>query len=237
MESELIRISKDFASKEGLPEFTDDARINKFLNEDPNAFILGCVMDKQIPAERAWAIPYKIYKELGNFEIDFLAEVPLDEYKKMFKENKYHRFNDKCAVDFYEAVQKIKKDYGGDVSKIWADNPTSKEVIKEIRDFKGVGPNISNMAANILAREYKVKMQDYSSLDVSTDIHITRVMTRLYFEGDVTKKQIVQKAREISPEYPALIDLACRVIGKDYCRPTEPECYHCPLNKECNYNK
>ena len=106
-------------------------------------------MDKQVPAERAWAIPYKVYKELGNFDIDFLASVSLDEYKEMFTNGGYHRFNNDCATEFYEAIHKIKDDYEGDASMIWKGNPTSKTIVRRFREFKGAGPKISTMAANI----------------------------------------------------------------------------------------
>lgn len=238
MDSELVKIAeKHYEGTDTFCEFTDDARLNIFLNENPNAFVLGCIMDKQIAAPRAWAIPYKISKELGTFDIDVLADVSVEKYKKMFDEGKYHRFNNQCAEFFYEGVQKIKNDYEGDASKIWADNPSSKEVVKRFREFKGVGPSISSMAANILARNFKIPMSDYSSIDVSPDIHVTTVMGRMFFNGSANKEEIVEKAREINPEFPGIIDLACRFIGIDYCRPTDPECYHCPVNKECSYYK
>ena len=76
MESKLLKISKrDYENNDGFAHFVDNEDINSFLNifnQYPHAFVLGCVMDKQIKAERAWEIPYKVYLELGNFEIDFL---------------------------------------------------------------------------------------------------------------------------------------------------------------------
>lgn len=244
MESELVKIAKKHY-KDADPDEdifvvlaanqSADELLNNF-EEYPHAFVLGCVMDQQMPSGRAWTIPYKIYKELGSFDIDFLADITEDEYKKMFAEGKYHRYNDKGANYFYEAVQKIKNDYGGDASRIWSDNPSSKEVVSRFREFRGVGPGISTMAANILARNFKIPMSDYSKIDISTDTHIIRVMNRLFFDGNATKDEIVKKAREINPEFPGMIDLACRRIGQKYCRPTDPKCYQCPLLKECNYN-
>lgn len=241
MESKLIEIAKShYENDDNYVRFVDDYKVNDLLNnfdEYPHAFVLGCVMDKQIAAERAWSIPYKIYKELGKFDIDFLADVPVDEYKRLFNEGKYHRFNNQCAEFFYEAVHKIKDDYDGVATNIWSYNLTSEEIVSRFLEFKGVGPGIATMAANILARDFKIKMKDYSAIDISTDRHIVRVMGRLYFNNeDVSEEHVINKAREINPEFPGLIDLACRFIGKDYCRPTDPECYNCPLNKECEYN-
>ena len=240
MENELLRIAKSSdEDSDTFVNFADDQNINELLNnleELPHAFVLGCVMDKQIPAHRAWAIPYKIYGELGSFDIDFLADVPEEKYKQLFNEGKYHRFNDQCAGFFYEAVQKIKNDYDGDASKIWSDNPSSKDVVARFREFKGVGPNIAAMATKILATQFKIKMSDYSAIDVSLDVHVVRVMKRLFFDDDATDEQIIEKAREINPEFPGIIDSTCFFVGRDYCRPEKTLCQQCPLNKECKYN-
>ena len=83
MVSELIRLSwKDFDE----PLQSNGTEMENFLNDldnYPHAFVLGSIMDKQIQADRAWAIPYKVYKELGDFDIDFLVNIPLKKYLYM----------------------------------------------------------------------------------------------------------------------------------------------------------
>lgn len=54
--------------------------LKKYLH----AFVLACLMDMQMKAERAWEIPYKVYKELGRFDIVYLVSVPLSKYKELF---------------------------------------------------------------------------------------------------------------------------------------------------------
>ena len=240
METELLKIAKKhYDGQSNFAVLTSDEDLNKFLNDFenyPHAFVLGCVMDKQNDTETTWAIPYKVKEELGNFDIDFLVNVPLDKYKELFNEGSYHRFNDKCATEFYEAIIKIKNDYDGDASKIWSGNPSSATVVYRFLEFEGIGIKIATIAANILARNFKIPMSDYYSIDISPDVHVTRVMKRLgHVDNDASREQIIYKAREIYPEFPGIIDLACFEVGREFCHPNNPNCNDCPLMNECDH--
>ena len=241
MESELLRLSrKDFEEAEGITVYDGDEEMGKFLNDldnYPHAFVLGAIMDKQMDAGKAWAIPYKVYEELGSFDIDFLANISLDEYEELFKNGHYHRYTNKAPTEFYEAIHKIKDDYDGDASKIWSGNPSSESVVNRFLEFNGVGQKIATMATNILIRQFKIPMSDYKAIDISVDSQVEKVMKRLgYVPEDATKEDIIMKAREINPEYPGLIDRTLWIVGREYCDPSSPICDSCPLNDECEYN-
>ena len=139
------------------------------------------------------------------------------------------------AKNFCSAVKRIVKDYDGDASRIWANEPSSAEVIYRFLQFKGVGVKIATMAANILHRDYGVKFSDYHSLDVSADTHVLRVMCRLGLINDRNSiEQAIYKARDISPDYPGIIDRFCWELGKDgICSEQTPRCSECPMNDVC----
>ena len=240
VDCELLKIAKDeFNKNKAIVHFVDDDTQNSFLNDlkrYPHAFVLACLMDKQVKAERAWKIPYMVYTELGNFDIEYLVSVPIKKYKKIFKNGKYHRFNDVCATNFYNAVHRIKDEYDGNASNIWSDNPSSATVVSRFLEFDGAGIKIATMAANILARQFKIPMSDYYSIDISPDVHVQRIIKRLgYLSNQATLNQVIYKAREINPEFPGLIDFTCWKIGREYCHPNNPECTSCPLKNECKF--
>src|SRR4030067_1539430 len=83
--------------------FTENKVADDLLNnlkDVPHAFVLACIMDRQIEAERAWLIPYEISKELGDFSFPKLFQLNLNQTKKIFEKKQLHRFNSIMAENF-----------------------------------------------------------------------------------------------------------------------------------------
>lgn len=239
MENLLVKIAKErFANpKSQIVHFVDNDEANSILNnleKYPHAYVLACLMDRQVKAERAWTIPYTIYKELNSFDINFLSKIKLITFKKIFNKHKLHRFNDTMANIFHEAVLKIQHKYEGNVAKIWSKNPSSSAVVYRFLEFKGSGIKISTMAANILARQFRIPFSDYYSIDISPDVHIIRVMKRMGFvPSNANNDMVIYKARELNPDFPGIIDFSCWEIGRKWCRPRTPNCNDCIVTDEC----
>lgn len=232
----LRKASFNNTQRQFIP-FVNDLEQDKFVNDienTPHAFVLACLMDRQIKSERAWSIPYRIKEIVGSFKVDDLALISPDEYRDIFRSNALHRFNDTMADVFCSAVQDIKRKYGGDASRIWSGRPSSAKVVYEFLQFKGSGRKIATMAANILARQFRVPFSDYYSIDISPDVHIQRVMERTgLVEKNADLDSVIYKARELSPEFPGILDISCWEIGRNWCRPKNPNCRECPVNSEC----
>jgi len=221
-------------------DFVKDNKVDEFLNDleqYPYAFVLACIMDRQIKAERAWKIPYSVCDILETRDICELVKVPEQEYIEIFEQNKLHRFNKEMAINFHKALIRIRDVYNFDASKIWSGNPSSASVVYRFLEFCGCGIKISTMAANILARQFKVPFSDYYSIDISPDVHIIRVMKRIGFvDANANNNMIIYKARELNPEFPGIIDFSCWEIGRNWCRPSNPDCENCIVNKDCKKN-
>ncbi len=218
-------------------EFTKNSKADNLLNnltDFPHAFVLACVMDRQIKAERAWLIPYKIYKEISTFEFNKLLELTLDNLKEIFKRKNLHRFNEKMSKNFCFAIQKIHKDYKNNASNIWKNNQSSATIVRRFLEFKGVGIKIATMATNMLARDFKIPMKDHICIDISPDVHVKRVFKRLgLISKDASNDELIYRAKELNPLYPGIFDLPCWEIGRNWCKSTKPICKACYLNGYC----
>jgi endonuclease III len=227
-----------FAAPKETIGFSDQAAADRLLNDldnCPHAFVLGCVMNRQIKAKRAWLIPYAVSERLGGFSMEALSRLSRVEVKgAMSKPEPLHHFVNTMSGLFWSAVQLIATRYEGDASRIWAGKPSSAAVVYRFLEFEGIGPKIASMAANILAREFKVPLADYYSIDVSADVHVRRVFARLELAApDATVEQLVYRARALHPEFPGLMDMPSWEIGRRWCKPRGPLCADCYMNDLC----
>lgn len=218
-------------------KFTNDLEVDNKLNDlenYPHHYVLACVMDRQIKAERAWKIPYTISKEINDFNFEGFLKLSQNDLLTMFQENRLHRFNTTMAKLFYKAIQKIHNDYNDNASLIWKGNHSSTTIAYRFLQFEGVGKKIASMATNILAREFRIPMKDKIGIDISPDVHVRRVFTRLgLIPKGSTNEEIIFRARELNPSYPGIFDPSAWEIGREWCRPQFPTCNQCYLNESC----
>lgn len=196
----------------GIPE------AEKLLNDlehFSHLFVLACVMDRQVRAGRAWAIPYQVGKVAGGFEFSRFAELTSGDLKALFAEKSLHRFNEVMAQNFYSAIQDIHLKYSDNAANLWSNTPNSALVIRRFLEFNGVGVKIANMAANILARDFKMPMTDYSSIDIAPDRQVRRFFTQHgLLRKDASNEELIYLAREIYPEYPGVLDITAWELGR-----------------------
>jgi endonuclease III len=206
------------------------------LKGHPHAFLLACIMNRQMKAERAMSIPYQISQKLkGDFSIEKLASLTKKRiFQLMSEPEPLHRFVDDMSGYFYEAVQQVVHQYGGDASQMWKGKPSSATVVYRLLEFQGVGPKIATMVTNILARDFKVKFSDYLSVDISADVHVHRVFWRLGLTPkNATPDQLIYKARELHPAFPGLLDFPTWEIGREWCHAQSQDCDNCYMRRVC----
>lgn len=231
----LLAEGKQLFSQKPTPhQFTGIPEADRLLNDlehYPHAFVLGCIMDRQVKAERAWTVPYHFAKHIGGFSFDRLSKLSLAKISKiMVTPVPQHRFPESMSENFYLAIQRIGDQWEGDASKIWSDKPSSAAVVYRFLQFHGAGPKIATMAANILARTFKIPFSDYVSIDISVDVQVRRVFERLHLcQRGESNDAIIYLARSINPKFPGLLDSFAWQIGRKWCFATNPNCSDCPM--------
>ncbi|MCF6347081.1 MAG: hypothetical protein L3J20_02115 [Flavobacteriaceae bacterium] len=235
---QLIKIGEDkINEKLELVDFTKNHKWDLLMNDLDNyshLYVLGCIGDKQIKAERAWKIPMIIGEKIGGYEFEKFKKLSLNELEVFFVNNSLHRFNKTVAKQYYKAIEKIANDYNGTANKLWRENNSSASIFGKFLQFEGVGQKIASMAVNILLRHFKENIKNREWIDVSPDRHVIRVFKRTGIIRDkASKEELIWKAKELNPIYPGVFDLATFTIGKDYCKPKNPNCNDCIISSNC----
>lgn len=83
--NKLVEIAKQWFDEptRQLVHFTGDNRIDEILNDlvcYPHAYVLTCLMDRQIKAERAQEIPYRVCAYFNTRDIQEMSSIPIKEY-------------------------------------------------------------------------------------------------------------------------------------------------------------
>ncbi len=227
-----------FSRPFGPIPFTGDHRADAMLNDlahYPHAFVLACLMDRRVKAERAWLVPFRFGERLGSFDLDDLARLRKDRTISFFvTPPPLHFMNEVMGDIFYSAVQRVESEYSGDASRIWADCPSSATIVRRFLEFQGAGPKIATMAANMLVRDFKIPVSDRVSIDISVDRHIRRTFQCLgLVRKEASDEELIYTARELNPMYPGVFDLSLWEIGRTWCHPTLPECNKCYMRECC----
>ncbi|MDX1530888.1 MAG: HhH-GPD-type base excision DNA repair protein [Rhodothermales bacterium] len=120
---------------------TKDPDADQFLRDDPNAVLIGLLLDQRVLAETAFTGPLKLKERLGHFEMARLADHDPDDFKRVFSESPaVHRFTNTMA-DRVQAVARILADeHDGTAAGLWSDGADLDTVEKRVKKLPGFGP-------------------------------------------------------------------------------------------------
>jgi endonuclease III len=198
------------------------------------AFLLGTIYNQQMPAEHVWAIPYNLFRMLGHLDPLEISGMSVHYVLSLFdKLPRKPRYPPQMAQQTIEAAKKIINEYGGIVENLWTDNPTCSQMQRRFEEFKGIGQKKAAMATETLVKKFNIPLRDRSGLDIAVDSLVIRVFRRCGFVDREDKNLVISKARELNPEYPAILDRPCWEIGRSYCFPANPDCNNCPIGNIC----
>ena len=158
-------------------------------------------------------------------------------WDKWWEEGKFHRFRKTVCNAQYENAD-IMKRYDDDARKIWEGYKNACDLEKRLTEFHGVGPGITNMIIGGLfdLKQIDPKQIDPKEMDVKPDVHVCRVLGRVFAGEEFTKEDVaVEKARQMHPENPWNLDRPIFTLGQDYCHAKKPKCEDCYLKTHCKY--
>ena len=109
------------------------------------------------------------------------------------------------------------------------DNKNIPTTIEGLTDLPGIG----RKSANVIMREVGVKAEG-----IIVDLHVVRVAPRLGIASGTDPNKIEKQMMEIVDAKDwGEVGMAISFLGREICRPTNPKCPDCVMNKVCDYYK
>ena len=213
--------------------FTSSGRANALLESSSNAFLIGVLFTQGIPAERAWAGPYRLLERLGTLDLEFLAWREDAVRDAVQQPPMLHRFKETLPRWVSSAARRLLAEYGGDASRIWPAGDHVLDVTERLTAFDGVGRKKAVMAVEILTRHFGVALEGRECGQVAFDVQVRRVFLRSGLADVDSREAIETAAAAACPQSPGTLDLAAWLIGRETCRPKAPLCDRCRLGAVC----
>lgn len=220
--------------------------VAELILNDPNAFLIGSIFDYQIPFRKAWEAPFKLKQRLGHLDIAIIASMTFDDlYPAIYGDGKgksLHRFNSILTKKTLSACKQLVEKYDGTAANIWPDRTSASVVMARLEQFEGISQKIGNMMVRLLGTWFGVHLLEWNKIDIAVDRHVERVFRRTGLIGNtnqITKKLIIEKARELCPDFPGKLDDPAFNIGEKWCNEQRPLCdvikdgLTCPLSQVC----
>ncbi len=106
------------------------------------------------------------------------------------------------------------------------DNKNIPSTLEELTALPGIG----RKSANVILRESGKDPEG-----VIVDLHVVRVAPRLGIASGADPKKIEKQIMDVLPKSEWDAGMAMSFLGREICRPTNPKCEICVMNKVCAF--
>jgi uncharacterized HhH-GPD family protein len=139
--------------------WTDDAEANQLLASDPNALLIGFVLDQQVPVQKAFAGPKVLHERLGHLDPARIAAMDPEAFAAVCAERPaVHRFPRAMAGRIQSLADTLARDFAGDGAKVWEDATDGADLFRRISSLPGFGEMKVKSLATLLHHRYDVRL-------------------------------------------------------------------------------
>jgi uncharacterized HhH-GPD family protein len=144
--------------KTPLLPFTGDDDADRLLEEDPNALLIGFVLDQQVPLQKAFSGPYELRKRIGTLDPGKIAAMDPSKLEQAFRERPaLHRFPGNMARRTQELCAAIARDYDGNAGRVWTEAKTGKDLEARLLALPGIGEMKARTIIAIVGKRFGVR--------------------------------------------------------------------------------
>jgi uncharacterized HhH-GPD family protein len=134
---------------------TEDPDADALLDRDPNALLVGMVLDQQVPLEKAFSGPAVIASRMGGrFDVAAIADTSEDDFVALCSERPaIHRFPGSMAKRVRQVCLRLVQDYDGDVQHLYDRAGSGAELKAALAALPGFGEQKAAIFTALLGKQ------------------------------------------------------------------------------------
>jgi uncharacterized HhH-GPD family protein len=143
----------------GLPEADD------VLDRHPFAVVVGMMLDQQYGMEHAFRGGWKVLGRFGTLDPAAIAAADPEAFKELCsRPPAIHRFPGSMAARLQELAALVESRYDGDVTRLWTEPTTGKELLKRVQELPGFGRQKAQIFVALLAKQVGVRPDGWEAV-------------------------------------------------------------------------
>ncbi len=137
---------------------TGNPAADAMLSADPNALLIGMVLDQQVPMEKAFAGPAVIAERMGGrLDVAAIADADPEQFAAICaRPPAVHRFPGSMAKRVQATCLVLVDQYGGNAANIWAGVESGVELRDRIAGLPGFGAQKAAIFTALLGKRFGV---------------------------------------------------------------------------------
>jgi uncharacterized HhH-GPD family protein len=145
--------------------FTADEEANRLLATDPNALLIGFVLDQQVTVQKAFAGPLVLKQRLGHLDPARIAATEPEQLAGVFRERPaIHRFPGTMAERVQALCATLAADYDGDGSRVWTEAASGEDLAARLGKLPGIGDMKVRALVATLVKRFGVRPPGWESV-------------------------------------------------------------------------
>ena len=191
---------------------THNAPIIELIQAQTNSpfkVLVGTILSARTKDETTAQAVRKLFAEVDDYKD--LRKIPLEKMEQLIFPVGFYRNKAKHLKQLPDVLE---KEFGGEIP----------QTIEELCKLPGVGRKTANLVVTLAFNKY----------GICVDIHVHRISNRLGLLKTKTPLETEMKLREILPKrYWKAWNSHLVSFGQTRCRPINPHCKNCPIEKYC----
>jgi uncharacterized HhH-GPD family protein len=176
-------------------QIAGDESADKVLDEYPFALVIGMMLDQQYGMEHAFRGGHKVLSRFGTLEPAAIAAADPDSFRELCSQPPaIHRFPGSMAGRLQDLAALVETRYGGDVTRLWTEASTGKELLRRVQELPGFGKQKAQIFVALLAKQLGVRPEGWQAAAGDYALDGYRSV------ADVVDPESLQKVREFKQQ-------------------------------------